>query len=707
VDNNNDITEYDVKKLNSLHMSGESVDSALFSEQRSNIMLVTGNHYQKKNAKYLERLRSDKDISNETKIRLTKNHIQKITKIYVNGICAEAPMTQITPRNEKDIDDQKSAELRQSCWKWIVDESELREKVLEQLVPDFVEIGELFVKLRWDNLKGKMIQLGQEVDPLTGQVTISEKISGRLEFDRLYAFDCRRDPTARSFTDCMWWEYDHLENKSEMETKYSNDEKKSSFITESSKDQFVVFDTNTADYESSDKKVQIREFYFRPNINIPNGYYFITTEKGILEQGELPLGIFPIYYVGFDRIPTSPRCQSIIKQARPYQAEVNRSGSKMAEHQVTVGDDKLLIPMGTRIAKGGQLDGVRAIQYQGLPPTILSGRDGSQYLTYMNSQISEMYAVCGVPEFDIDKENTGADAYNILYKTMREKKRFSAYAEKFELFLKKLTMDSLKMFEYYAPKELMIPIVGKNELMNVEMLKDGKELSFQIKIEPRSDDVESMFGKQLALNHTLQYVGAQLSPTMIGQIIRAMPFANMEQALSDLTLDYDNITNIILALDKGKYIAPRRYENHEYIISKLQQRMGQVSFSQLPPFVQEIYNKVLQEHEQIMSQIQIETQQANSGYIPTGGFMVGIDYYINYDPKNPTATKRAKVPYESLDWLMKRLEKQGMTQQNIAGMSASVQSDIAQQTLAAQQMAQQMPPVVDMGMQGNNPAMYQ
>ena len=42
--------------------------------------------------------------------------------------------------------------------------------------------------------------------------------------------------------------------------------------------------------------------------------------------------------------------------------------------------------------------GVRAIQVSGAPPTILPGRDGSQYLAYMQAQIEEMYQVAMLEE---------------------------------------------------------------------------------------------------------------------------------------------------------------------------------------------------------------------------------------------------------------------------------------------------------------------
>lgn len=677
--------KYDINKLNSWLSDSESCDSALYAEQRSNILLVTGNHYQKKTSKYLERLRTSVDITNEAKIRLTKNHTSKIVKVYENAISNEAPMVMIAPRNESDMDDQKNAELWQSVWQYIVEDDCLRDRIVSELIPDYVEIGECTVKIWWNPNKGVNIPVSEKIDPVTGQLTVTEMMSGKLELERIFGWDLRRTAGARSWMDSQIVGYVKMADKNELELMYADDEEKLAMVKESGKQQYIIFDNTTGQYDTNNKKVCIREYYIRPCLEYPNGYFYITTEYGILEEGELPAGVFPIKYIGFDRIPTSARSQSIIKQLRPYQAEINRAASKMAEHQVTIGDDKILIPMGTKIARGNQFDGIRAIQYQGTPPEILAGRDGSQYLQYMNSQIDEMYGVASVNEIDEDKSSGQMDAYNILFRSMREKKRFSKYAEKFEWFLREVCMDSLKLFRFHAPDQLIIPVLGKNETINAGMLKGAEPLTFQIKVAPRGDDIETMFGKQLALNQALQYVGAQLSPDMIGQVLRAMPFANKDQALEDLTLNYENARNIMLALDKGRYIPPRKYEDHNYIIKKLSQRMGQLRFTSMPEFVQQLYAQVLSEHEQMFAQEQMAIQEASMGYIPTGGALIAVDFYVNYDQQDPNKTRRARVPFEAMNWLIERLAKQGMTQDNMAMMSQGVQADVA--NIQTQQMS--------------------
>ena len=78
-----------IAQLNNKYDISETVDRSIFAEERSNILLVTGNHYNKQKPEYLSRLRSSKKISQQSKLRLTKNHIATITKTYVNNISKE------------------------------------------------------------------------------------------------------------------------------------------------------------------------------------------------------------------------------------------------------------------------------------------------------------------------------------------------------------------------------------------------------------------------------------------------------------------------------------------------------------------------------------------------------------------------------------------------------------------------------------------
>src|SRR5690606_1791369 len=154
---------------------------------------------------------------------------------------------------------------------------------------------------------------------------------------------------------------------------------------------YVVFDSNELRYIETKDQVLLVEWFIRPCDDYPNGYFFLTTPQGdILQEMELPFGVFPIIYEGFDELTSTPRHQSIIKVARPYQSHLNFLASKSVEHAVTLGDDKLVTPMGAKIQQGSFLPGIRQVQVSG-DYKVMEGRVGEQFVNQMPGTIDEMY----------------------------------------------------------------------------------------------------------------------------------------------------------------------------------------------------------------------------------------------------------------------------------------------------------------------------
>lgn len=685
-----------IQDLNQLYTEAEDCDKDLFAEQRSNILLVAGEHYTRRNSRFWSRIRDAKQLNQEQKLRLTKNHIQKITKAYVNAILSHAPGTVIVPANEKELKDQKAAELHNSVWADIKYRHQIKKKIA-QFAHDFIEVGECIAKIFYDPSGGQLVGFEAEMieDPMTGgMVPLTDEtgqmvpsstpvFSGDLVFERIHGFNLLRWPSAKSMDEfgCIYRKMSKIEDLKAMidsreDLSPEEKEEKKKLVQQSDTDVYTVFDGNSGSYNKVKGMAMVREFYYRPCIDYPKGYFWITTENGVIFEGELPFGIFPIIYEGFDEIQTTPRHRSIIKVLRPFQAEINRAASKIAETQITLGDDKILYQSGAKITNGSQLPGVRGIMYTGAPPTILSGRGGEQYLAYMQSQIDEMYKVSNVFEEQEVKVDGQVDPYALLFKSLIHKKKFSIYGEKFENFILNLTKTALQIKKEYAKEEELIPVLGKKEYINIAEFKNSEDISYQIKVEPISDDIHSQMGKQLIFNNILQYVGGQLDKDSIGMIIKQMPWITKDAAFSDLTIDYDNATSDILALDRGIYRPAKPYDNHKYIIKRLTKRMKESDFDQLPQEIQTIYQQKLKEHEKVEADQQKQIQAAKDGYIPSTGYLVTLDFYVP-DPSSPQKTRRARLPYDSIKWLIERLETQGMAQRDLENMNQGALSDMA------------------------------
>lgn len=702
-----------VDLLNEIYNEAEAADREVFAEQRSNVLLIAGEHYNRKGtARTYNRLRSNADLSENQKLRLTKNHIHKVVRSYTSNILTYCPGVMVAPQRENDIQSTKSAELNESVWvdgksRYKLD----REK--KKWCRSFIGIGEVCLKLFWDNSAGEFLGYEQQADEITGEPVNDEqgapvadetkpRWSGGFIFEEVYGFNLLRHASARDMHKAECWIVRKLVAVDKLKKLAGEDPAKQKLVEESSKEDFIVFDSDKASYQRVKGQALLREHYWPVSEEYPEGYFTYSTSKGILAEGPLPFGIFPLVWAAFDEYPTTPRGRSIIKVARPFQAEINRASSAQAMHQITVGDDKVLYQSGTKLQPGALLPGVRGIAYAGSPPTILPGRDGSQYGPYVDTQVAQMYAALMMEEENEEKNPGAADQFALLFRSLVKQKKYSGYAETFEAFLSDVCELFLKLSRKYYDEDMAILAVGKKEKINISEFQNSDPLSYKIKLEPRDETLETQFGKQLTLNHILQYASGSLARDDIGKLIRAMPYGNVEEAFSDLTLDHDCIKNDMLMLERGANPPIGKYDDPKYALRRLTARTRQPDFQFLDQRIQQAYQARIAQYEQIQAGQAQKEIDAKNEFIPSNGAMIATDMYVE-NPKGPEfPSKRVRIPYQAVDWLVKRLESQGQTLDNLEQQNSGVISDVADYLLKTNAAGGQPAPQRPIG--GNQPS---
>lgn len=715
--------KYTNDELEEHYRQAESCDSHIFAEMRSNILLVSGDHYRKTGELFKDRFK-DVRAPQEMKLRLVKNHVQAIVKIYINSITSYAPSVRVLPFNQNELQDIKAADLNQAAWVDIKHRHKFRQKTREY-VEDFVEFGEVCGKVIWDPMKGQFLGYEQAVDeegyPLytgpDGQPTrdpisyIQDPIPQELQNEPLSSgkpvfegdlciesvapFNLLRDPNAESIDASPWLiirkmrQINDVKKMVETIPDPEERERKLSYIHESGETTYKVFDGNKGEYVDGKGQVMLKEHYIRPCPDYPQGYFYIRTQAGVLFEGDLPFGIFPIVHETMDKIQTSARGRSIIKHLRPYQAEINRCASEIATTQITLGADKIITQYGSKITKGISHPGLRHYQVSGNPPTVIPGRSGEQYFQYLQAQIDEMYQAALLTDMMAEKSSV-QDPMAMLYQSLRQKKVFSLYSDKIESFLCELSELCLKTARCYYPDSKIIRAVGRSEAVNIAEFKNTSPNNYQIKVESVAEDIDSLMGKQINLQTVLQYLGKDLPDDVKGKLIRQLPFLNEEESFTDLTLNEDNVTADILALDRGEWVEPDPSDDHAFYIRRLRHRMKKNDFKFLDPQIQQMYQRNLDIHKALEAEQLKKIQEAQAGFIPSSGPMAKVDLYV---PKaNGKGTERAVMPTESLMWLKKRLDEQGLSQQVLQQFAQEDVVDVAAQlqgasTLPAQNLA--------------------
>lgn len=703
--------------LNQLYDDAKSQDKEAVAEMRSNILLIAGDHYSKKMSEWWSRSRtSSAQTQDNLKLRITKNWLHRAHRLYVSSILSLSPGTSISPQNKNELQDQKDAELNQSVWKYAKDKYKLKEH-FRNGCSDFCGIGEVCTLIKYDPKKGylkgyehQVDESGQPmhepvtdpmtgqpaVDPMTGQPVQGKPVadmtkpvfSGEFVFERVYGHQLFRDPSAKQMKDSKFLGVERLDSTKSLKRMYADQPDKLKLISESS-DEYVVFDTARGGYAKEKDQTCLREFYFKPCHEYPKGYFYIKTKEGILEEGELPAGVFPIVWAGFDEHPTKARATSMVKVGRPWQAEINRASSQVAMHQVTVSEDKVLYQAGAKLSQGSLLPGVRGIQYQGAPPQVLPGRAGDQYFEYIAIQQAEMDKALMLDILDQEKLNN-LDPTALLFRSMSQTQKFSFYSEKFGEYLVAFTETFLELAKFYLPDDEVIAMIGRSEQINLQEFKDTHPLCHKIHVEEQNDTIETKLGSQIMFNHILQYVGQQLSREDIGKLISNMPFGNWEDSFGDFTLDSKNVKNDFLAMERGEQPAISNNDNSNYILQQVAKRKKERDFQLLQPQVQQLYGQYEQFHEQKVAQEAQALKQAESQYIPASGAMIACDMYVPAEDATK-APKRVRVPYQALDWLIKTLEQQGMSMQAMEQMNQSQMADVAQQLLGGSGQPQGQP----------------
>ena len=299
-------------------------------------------------------------------------------------------------------------------------------------------------------------------------------------------------------------------------------------------------------------------------------------------------------------------------------------------------------------------------------------------------------------ELAVDKDPGQLDAYTLLFRSASQQQKFVKYTDKFQSFLKEVCFTFLELAKHYLPDDALIQAIGRSETINIAEFRTTTPLSYSIKIEEQSEAIDSKLGRQVALNHVLQYAGNQLDPKQIGLILKEMPFLNNKKLFKHLTMDFDNCENDMLSIERGVFPDVSPYADNKVYVDVLTNRLKQADFNLLPPQVQQMYNQYLVLHEDAL-QKKLEAEKAlQAGFIPSGGALITCMMQVA-DPAKPGSTKQVRLPYESLNWLVERLGAQGSSLEAIESTNPQVVADISQR-MAPPQGSGNMPLTIPPGL---------
>lgn len=679
-------------ELDKLFKDGETADKAHFAEQRTNILLYSGQHFKKKAQAFIERNKSK--LSEDTKLKLSENHIQVVCNRIITAIHNQAPDCLFTPNNKSELADVKDAELCNSVKEYGSTQIRYTDKV-EKLLNNFVVTGEAFKFYYFDPHAGKLIGYKQattkEGSPLftdaDGNETLEQVdqfgrpnqpaqskepvFEGQLKLEIPEPYNVVRHKGAKSIDESPFLTIKKYVTEEEAKTLVKSHPKREDLekiITSAGSDTWRTFDSNAGDYNDQSGQVLIKYWFFRKCYDYPNGYFYVQIADEIISEGELPFGMWPIEYAGYRAVSSATRCISLIRDLRPAQTHLNYLVSTSAFHIVALGDDKIITQMGSKLQQGPTWNGVRSFSVSGPGPVVLQGRDAGQFERSIDRQVATIYRLADM-DYQLE-ESKVQDTWGMLFASLRMKLKHANSVRKFESFIANGWTTYIHLSQKYLDDDAIIKRVGAREAINVIEFKNMSTDGFSVKAKPVSGTLEDQIGSALEAQQILQYVGKDLPKSVLARIINKMPFFSKESVVGDMLLTDQNIDNDILALDRGEFVPAMKDDNHEEYIPRIKSRMKQADFRLKSPQVQQNYQMRYQQHVEFQAQIAAELQQAESGFIPADGGLIKVSVY------DDTTNQNMVLPYSSIVWLKDKLAQQGVGQEVLSKLDKQTQNDI-------------------------------
>jgi hypothetical protein len=670
-----------LEKLNSLYNDSESVDKDLFSEQRSNWLLYIGHHFNR-HAGNLQKFARSMGHSNESRkgLRIVKNHLGSICdKLAAHVVLNHNPDVYIEAKDKAEVQDRKAADIANSVWAHIKKENKINE-IKDDFANDFVVGGELAAYVGWNPSMGNSLGIEAEINQETGEIISTKpKYSGEVEIKRIETFNLLRDPAGKTWDKCRWVIHREMIDKKDLVASFEHVRDIYNQLEDDSQEDFMVFDGYRGTYSKTGReKVLVKKIFYRPCSKYPEGYFIFFTSVAIIAEGSLH-GKFPIVYRAFQKVNTNPRGYSVIRRLRAPQIEINRIASYISESQINF-RDKLLISSGTKLSHGGTANGVAGIKYSGKEPIPLNGQSGEKYLSTLDHAISELYKLSHVREEEEDKVPT-SDANSLLFASLKDKKKFSAKSDIFEAFLRELCEASVECAKTYYTEENLIPMLDQRDRVNIAEFKNIDKLSYSLSVKSLSEDIQSMLGTQISVQHVLQY-SQNLPENITAQLIASMPFLKDSNLAEEITADIRAVDDVFASLERGEYIPAIPEDNHQLFIKKIANKIKTSAYRYLEPQIQQLYMQRYQQHKQFSAQLAQQKLMEGMGMIPAGGALVTISGIKDAEGN------ALRIPVDAIMHTVERLNTQGSLQNQMRELPEAAQADMVEMTRYNQEQMQ-------------------
>lgn len=559
--------------------------------------------------------RQFKNIDPKRKLTRSRFKVNKILPIIQNRL---SRLTQSPPKydvrpNSNSTEDKDSARLALQILNDVFDKQRFDEK-RQELLMAVMQGGHAYIQVLWDPTLGKPM-----FDPDDGSLVGYE---GDVRFEVLNCLEIFPDPLAKTIDDCQWLVKAKVRKLEYFKEKYPDRggavKEETAWLMSSMYD-LKANSLTAVGIVGASTQDQMRDsaietvYYEKRSKDYPNGRMIVSASGILLEDKDLPVGMFDI--VKFDDMLIGGRynSESVITHLRPIQDQYNITRTKMSEWIRKLLAGKYIVAKGSNLMQEALNNDIEVLEHTPVPNAAEpKAMDIPQIPPYAYKDLqttdSELDFISGINEVSRGVlPSASIPASGLAFLQEQDQTRIGVTTTRNESGFARIG-------------ELALRYVGENYVMPRLLKLAGEGLEYTVKEFIGADirdnyDVIVIQGSTVPTSKVIrrQDIMTAWQSGLLGnpqdnkvrmKVFQNLEYGDIEDMWKSQALDECQVKYAIESLEKGKLPPLDEFDNHQFHLIELNDYRKTDKYAQMDKQKQGLFKYVMEWHIQALNNIQ-------------------------------------------------------------------------------------------------------
>lgn len=538
-------------------------------------------------------------------------------------LCKQSPKFEVRPEDNSN-EAKEAARLGKEVLLQLWDDCEINLKRLP-LTMWLQQCGHAYMHVCFDDEQGEPLYDPESQDFLGYE--------GKIAVEPVSAFECFVDPLATRLEEAQWLVRAKVRKLDYFRTRYPERgymvKEEGAWLLSIQYEQRIQSLTTTG-MSSANSAIQMENsaielsYYEKRSRKHPEGRHVIVANGVILKDGPLPVGEIP--FAKFDDVLIAGKyySEATITHARPLQDQYNRTLTRRAKWTNQLLAGKYIAARGHALAPEALDDASgEVVEYDPVagsqPPTAMQTPVIPAYAYTETDQLKKsLYDLFGLSEVSRGQlPSASIPAVGMQLLLEQDETRIGIEVEQHEHAYARLgTLMLLFAARYFESDRNLIE---KNDNAELIIRKySGRDL-------PQRPDVKVVRGSTVPTSAAIRrqnvmnayqtgLLGNPQDPLVQERVLEMMEFGDNDGLWEDAALDSNQARREILMIEQGQMPPIDKFDNHAFIIRKLNNYRKSDKFLSLPPEIQQLLLQVRDIRGDMLSRLanpQIEQMENN------------------------------------------------------------------------------------------------